>query len=190
MCSNCGRILDGNGQHIISHAGSHTLNDPNVNRSSEPCGLCLSPAPICRIFLRKGKGAGSGLQINCAASSCPNLVNFSYAKASKSTQTSPCSNVPLLCPLCPKDAPAVWRYNMKYHLMNTHPHAPLPKYQQLWMLSNFEISEMLKIWNDRRKTTKKRKQKNPPALLISEAHSSRLASQYVPFSLSLLVYVH
>lgn len=179
-CPNCSppvSLPTSHPQRILSHIGSHILHDPNINRANEPCGLCLRPSPKCIFYLIKGKGAKASMKINeTRTKGCSNAISFAYGVAAESSTTSPCSNVPIQCPLCPRSEPAVWRYNLKYHFLATHPKAEMSKYDVLWKLSNFEIAEMKKIWVARQKVSVKRKKKTThPALVISEAHSSRMA---------------
>ncbi|KAJ7654334.1 hypothetical protein B0H17DRAFT_1186207 [Mycena rosella] len=79
----------------------------------------------------------------------------------------------LRCALCnPKD-PAVWRYNFKEHMMQHHSDVSLTKYSHIWELCTAETAGMKKVWvaRDKRKKAKKAK----PSLVVSSAHSSRLA---------------
>jgi len=100
---------------------------------------------------------------------------LSYGIASASTKSSPCSNIPILCPLCPKIEPAVWRYNAKYHFGLAHPNADPKKYHHLWDISNFEIQEMKKKWADRHHVPVKQAKKSKSApLVISDAHRSQI----------------
>ncbi|KAF8152359.1 hypothetical protein B0H34DRAFT_724881 [Crassisporium funariophilum] len=102
------------GQRVLEHIGAHVLHDPSLDRSMPLCGLCLRPSPMCQFFLKKGKGAhASGV-------------------ASESTASSPCSNVPIHCPLCPKSDPAIWRYFFRIHFQQKHPNAPLAQYENIW----------------------------------------------------------
>jgi len=88
-----------------------------------------------------------------------------------STKSSPCSNIPIICPLCSKLDPAVWCYNIKYHFIQAHPNADLKKYTNLWDLENFEILEMKKKWADRHCVMAKQGKKSKAApLVISDAH--------------------
>lgn len=179
-CPNCSLPVSLPASHpqcILSHIGSHILYNPNVNRASEPCGLCLRPLPMCIFYLMKGKGANANMRINeSQTKGCSNTISFSYGMAAESSATSPCSNVPVQCPLCSRLDPAVWRYNLKYHFCVKHPNANISKYDVLWKLSNFETAEMKKIWVARHKVLVKRKKKSThPALVISKAHSSRMA---------------
>lgn len=161
-------------QRVLEHIGSHILHDISIDRDLEVCGLCLRPSPQCRFQLQKSKGRNGLPAINISASSCPNLIRFQYKVAAKSTPSSPCSNVPLSCPLC---GAVIWRYNLRVHFKNQHPSSLcIPQYTELWTLSKFETHEMAGIWKERHKTAVKRSRKKAqiPQLRISEAHSSRL----------------
>ncbi|PBK60263.1 hypothetical protein ARMSODRAFT_1026651 [Armillaria solidipes] len=53
-CSLCPVVLDcDKPQSILTHIATHILHDTHVDQSSEPCGLCLLPSPIC-CFMLKG----------------------------------------------------------------------------------------------------------------------------------------
>ncbi|KAJ7573003.1 hypothetical protein C8J56DRAFT_1133363 [Mycena floridula] len=176
-CPSCPFKLDPTqGQRVLEHIGSHVLYDQTLDRSSEPCGLCLSPDPLCRIYLTKSKGRNGATKVDMAKSECHNLIKFNYSVAAKSEGSSFCSNVPMQCSLCPHSAPAVWRYNGWEHMEKKHPKVPVSDYDKRWTLTAYEKVEMLKAWKNRTKksttrTTTKRK------LKISEAHSSSMANQ-------------
>ncbi|KAA1480082.1 hypothetical protein DENSPDRAFT_789907 [Dentipellis sp. KUC8613] len=185
-CPNCipeVKFDSSKGQRILAHVGSHILHDPSVDRDLEPCGLCLRPAPICQVFLTKDKGSKGNLRVDMTKSSCPNRVKFSYGTAAKSTSSSPCSNVPIHCPLCPTGAAAVWRYNGRAHFTRHHPSVALDTYKDLWTVSRFEAREMAMVWKNRHRQPESRK-KPAETLSISDAHSSNLASR----SVALLIY--
>ncbi|KAF8954984.1 hypothetical protein BDZ97DRAFT_1675447, partial [Flammula alnicola] len=76
----------------------------------EPCRLCLCSSSNCQIFL--AHGASGKMKVNTHHSSgCRNWQVFYYTVAAESTSTSPCSNVPVTCPIClNKQSPAVWKY--------------------------------------------------------------------------------
>ena len=172
------------GQRVLEHVGSHILHDPGVIQSIEPlCGLCLRPSQMCQFYLTKGKGANGKPKVNQKTSKgCLIKMKFTYSIAAESTEASPCSNVPIHCPICPKTDPAVWRYFMKVHFNEKHKSLPLTKYEHLWKLSNFEISEMKKIWAKRRKVVAKRAKKSKlPALAVSENHRARITNECVLF---------
>jgi len=46
-------------QEIITHISAHILYDPAIDRSTEPCGLCGRPAPLCTIFLKKSSSGSA-----------------------------------------------------------------------------------------------------------------------------------
>ncbi|KAF9060527.1 hypothetical protein BDP27DRAFT_1429958 [Rhodocollybia butyracea] len=167
------------GQRLLEHIGAHIIFDSSVIRATEPCGFCLRPTPMCRLYLRKARGHKANLQIDTKKSTCPNLVKIWYGTASVSKKSAPCSNVPLLCELCGGlNAAAVWRYNMKEHLTNVHPTADLSKYEHLWSIHQHEITEMKKKWKNRKDPVlaTKGKGKSVVPLTVSEAHSSRMAT--------------
>ncbi|KAJ7671994.1 hypothetical protein B0H17DRAFT_1335340 [Mycena rosella] len=177
VCPKCTSSMPldmGHPQTILAHMGAHILHDTNVDRSTQPCGLCLRPWPMCQFFLKRSGSAGNTQTLNMAISrGCPNLVYFSYGTAVVSEESSPCSNAPLRCALCnPKD-PAVWRYNFKEYMMQHHSDVSLTKYSHIWELCTAETAGMKKVWvaRDKRKKAKKAK----PSLVVSSAHSSRLA---------------
>ncbi|KAH9003694.1 hypothetical protein EDB86DRAFT_2798425 [Lactarius hatsudake] len=169
-----------NGQRVLAHIASHILHDPTVNRSQEPCGLCLRPANLCTIYLtrRPGRNYPWALKYGGTAS-CPNATNFSYSTAMVSSSSSPSSNVPLQCPYCPDGSPAVWRYNIQIHFQQRHRGVNTMKHEDLWKLTPEEEEAMAQIWKDRRKQPKRRgKGKSRVPLKVSEAHSSRRLSRY------------
>ncbi|KAK7016164.1 hypothetical protein R3P38DRAFT_2543037 [Favolaschia claudopus] len=162
-------------QLVLSHIGAHILYDPAIDRSTEPCGLCGRPASLCFLFLKRSSSRSNALTIDLKAShGCPNLIKrFSIGTASKSTTSSPCSNAPMKCPICTKKDPAVWRYNMKAHLIRHHPDVQPSRHADLWTLSNEEMSGMKLIWDKRQERKVTRKYRS--TLKISAAHSSKLA---------------
>ncbi|KAH8995049.1 hypothetical protein EDB86DRAFT_2804872 [Lactarius hatsudake] len=168
-----------NGQRVLAHIGSHVLHDMSIDRSLEPCGLCLRPATLCTIYLtRRSARNGHWTPRYSGTVPCPNATSFSYAAAMVSSESSPCSNVPILCSYCPDGSPAVWRYNMQSHLQNRHRGVDPDKHRDLWVLTREEVTAMADIWKHHLKQPKRRckgKQKLP--LKLSEAHSSRNASK-------------
>ncbi|PPQ92922.1 LOW QUALITY PROTEIN: hypothetical protein CVT25_006605 [Psilocybe cyanescens] len=169
------------GQRVLEHIGAHILHDPHVAKSMSLCRLCLRPAPLCQFFLKKGKGATGKLAINYTSSKgCLMKVKFSYGVAAESTSASPCPNVPLNCPLCPKVEPTIWQYFLKIHFQEKHPNAPFEKYTHLWTLSNFEETEMKNIWKKRFKSTRRSKKSKIPPLVISEDHWAHIPGSAAP----------
>ncbi|KAF8058599.1 hypothetical protein FPV67DRAFT_1565461 [Lyophyllum atratum] len=162
---------------ILEHMAGHIhFDERSIDRSAEPCGLCLRPAPLCTFYLKKSRGAGTSDQIDFAKSTCANKASFLYAIAAISTPSSPCSNVPIRCAVCPAAAPAVWRYNFPHHMRNKHPSISLSQYEPLYQISRSEKVQLKQSWDNQHKQKKSRKSKGKKAeLVISQAHSSRLA---------------
>ncbi|KAH8989846.1 hypothetical protein EDB83DRAFT_2480927 [Lactarius deliciosus] len=170
-----------NGQRVLAHIGSHVLHDPTLDKSGEPCGLCLRPANTCIIHLMRRSGRNYQWTLKYSGIvPCPNATNFSYSAAMVSSESSPCSNVPLQCPYCPDGSPAVWRYNMRLHFRLRHQGVDATRHEDLWKITAGEADAMAEIWTNRLKQPKRRgkgKQKAP--LKVSEAHSSRRLSGYI-----------
>ena len=184
-CSRCGQAakLDWeNTQRILEHMGAHILYNPKLNRTEERCGLCLRPAAMCPIFVTKARSVRGRTTVDFTKSKCPNLVRFSYKSASESTETSPCSNVPITCSLCPVGSPAVWSYNLEAHFRGRHrltsrTHFPIPTEQ-----SKSEKDGMKRVWKARfknRKSYYSKKKRRALPLAISDAHRSGLPISYV-----------
>jgi hypothetical protein len=102
-CSNCYPTMMFNPslhQHILEHISAHILHNPSIDHLSEPCGLCLQPASLCKIFLKKMKGQKGNLTIDIKVSSCLNLVKFSITVIAECSDSSPYMNRPIICPYC------------------------------------------------------------------------------------------
>jgi len=176
-CPKCQPTIDfnpSNGHRVIEHIGAHILHDTSVDCSSEPCGLCLRPAPLCKIVLKKARGRMGKLAIDMKLSSCPNLIKFSIANAAACFETSPCTNHPMKCPYCPKLNPAVWSYNFRHHLLRFHPSIHLGDHRSLWTSSKLEKDGMKRIWQHRHKQPKSHRRAQRPPLIISETHRAQL----------------
>ena len=168
---------------MIEHIGAHILYDPRMIHATGPlCGLCLRPSPLCQFFLGKGKGRNGKVNINQKMSrGCLMKMNYSYSVATESMASSLCSNVPIHCPICPKSDPAIWKYFMRTHFEEKHK-VLLTKHEHLWKLSNFERTEMKKIWIKRGRVTARRTKKaNLPLLVVSEKRRAQIPSMYLTF---------
>lgn len=170
---------------LLEHNGAHILADPLITPDDMLCGFCLRPATSCVIRLRRSPG---GIQVDMKKSTCINIVSgrsFRYASAAQSTSNSPCSNVPLRCPLCEISAPdssVIWKYNMKQHFQLRHP-SLVGQNSRLWARKDTEGPFMEAVW-----ARAVEKQKNPPLarkkskkapFKISEAHTAMHAILYV-----------
>ena len=167
-------ISNMSGPELLRHMGSHILHDPQFKDADSPCGLCLSTGQLCKI--RLVKRAKKGVQIDMVNSHCPNLKKISLAKASKFTKQSPCTNVPMQCPLCPKGSDAVWKYNMCAHIRKDHPSANVTNYNNLYTILPEESTLMRGIY--KRPPKLKNSKTATRGYTISEGHSSRLAMRY------------
>jgi hypothetical protein len=183
-CPKCQPCITSNSficQHVVEHIAAHLLHDTSVDRSVEPCGLCLRPAPLCKIVLKKTKGRTGNLAIDMKSSLCPNLVKFLIMTAAKCSDTSPCTNHPMHCPYCPKTSPAVWSYTFRYHMLCIHPAVPLDKHRSIWTTSKLEKDRMRQVWEHRLKQPKVCSKMQHTPLVISDTHHAQLALEYVPF---------
>lgn len=120
-----------------------------------------------------------------------NSMHFQHSAAAKSTSSSPCSNVPLRCPVCyaaDESSPAVWRYNLLAHFEESHPREPKSKYESLWKLDKEEEGLLRSIYRRRHEVPKERQGKLKKAASkalpfpISESTGTQLAMRYVNIS--------
>lgn len=56
-------------QKLLNHIAAHVLYDPRANRAQEPCGMCLSPAPLCHFRIKISTGSKDGVTIDYKHSS-------------------------------------------------------------------------------------------------------------------------
>lgn len=164
-----------NGPELLQHMGAHILHDSQMKDADNPCGLCLNRGSLCAIWLvRRGK---SGDQVDMVNSRCPNLYKISLKQAAKFSKTSPCTNIPIRCPLCPKVSDAIWKYNLRSHIAKVHG-GDVSLYQDLYTVSDDECVLMKAAFLSKpRKTRRKKAAQN--LLKISEAHSTRVALRCV-----------
>jgi len=130
------------------------------------------PAPICQIFVKKGRGNSQGYKVDADRSTCTNLLRFKYASAAQHRNNSPCTNVPLPCHICPPKSPAVWKYCLPVHFEQKHK-LTVQNFPIKLDISMEEMDGMAKIWENRHRKPKKKKKKHT-TMPISEAHSSCL----------------
>ena len=118
-----------------NHVGGHILcTFPESEATDEgtlqlvgddPCGFCGLDG--CLTQLLEKKGGGITITSNCQY----HYVQMQYGAAAKYTKSSPCTNVPIHCPICPtsvsKAPQTIWKYNALFHLINEHAHFRLPQ---------------------------------------------------------------
>ncbi|TFK58729.1 hypothetical protein BDN72DRAFT_730422, partial [Pluteus cervinus] len=110
-----------------SHVGVHILRaqrqfgEKTLPIGENPCGWCGRDSEGCQTQLTFKKRAKNPV----ISSNCPyHYSKMIYSKAVISSKTSPSTNVPLPCPLCPlgrnKQPRTFWKYNLMYHMMHHH----------------------------------------------------------------------
>ena len=170
------------GPDLLKHMGAHILHDARMKDADQPCGLCLSQGGSCIIRFTKG----SNPQVDIKNSTCPNIFQIRLKSAAKFSQSSPCTNVPLQCPLCPPDSlERIWKYNLHAHL-SSHKDTNPEFHKELYDLAENELTLMKAVF-----LTKPRKSKNkshaPTKLTLSDVHSTRNIMRYIlSFTHSLL----
>ncbi|KAN0136656.1 hypothetical protein V8E53_005426, partial [Lactarius tabidus] len=163
---------------ILKHITVHLLFNNTLDMSKEPCGLCMCPFPLCSFYLRKGKGAGSALQENQHTSHCPNFMGKLLYSAAATEQTNlPCTNVLVICLLCPSTSAVVWKYNMKAHFARIHPSMKDGDFPMEYTISGSEKAALKILWDKQYKILCWHHKCNTTStpLAISEVHSSRQA---------------
>ncbi|KAN0131280.1 hypothetical protein V8E53_010984 [Lactarius tabidus] len=148
-CSRCGPSVKldwKHTQHVLKHMGAHIFYDRTMNTSEEYCGLCLCPSLMCQIYLTKGCGTGGSFSVDQSKLTCPNLVHFNYKSAARSSEKSPCSNVPIICPLCLAGNPTVWTYSIHSHYRTCHQLTSIAHFQTHVELSQSKKYGMKRVW--------------------------------------------
>ena len=161
---------------VLEHNAAHILYDTHCKKFDKLCSLCLCPAPACIFFIKKSQSSD---QVDHQRTTCTNPLKFSYSLAESSASSSPCSNVPICCPICIKmspAAPAHWNYNLGYHIKACHPEEPPSHYKHLWAISKAKTLQLKMIWIEchKKKHSQKSQKGGLPPLVISKAHSSHL----------------
>eukprot|EP00899_Mesostigma_viride_P019293 jgi/Mesvir1/27365/Mv07175-RA.1 len=92
---------------------SHNLAAPH---NLSLCGFCgqSSSETTCKVTLTSKRG---GAQATVA---CSSFTKFNYASAAKYSKSSPCTNVPRVCGVCPGGNTIVWSYDYLNHLQLKH----------------------------------------------------------------------
>ncbi|KAI0681858.1 hypothetical protein C8T65DRAFT_597993 [Cerioporus squamosus] len=131
-CHQCASVLNVKTcENPRAHVGKHILRakygvaEPGLKEQvsfcitgrSYPCGFC-GRGTCTIVLLAKGKS----MQVE---SNCARAHKFSYGQAIKTNRTTPSTNVPVFCTLCPRDPatkrhPTFWKYNMRDHIKIEH----------------------------------------------------------------------
>ena len=182
VCSRCSskiHVDSSKMQHMLEHMGAHILYDSANLWNQEVGSLCLRPAPMCQIYMKKTQGVDHNFSVDTKRSSCVNLVkHFSCSVASESTESSPCTNFPTICSLCPPKSAAVWTYSLDAHFCERHKLLPA-NFPIQFEISSLERQQMKTIWDKCYEEKKKRslKECTHKPLEILPAHSSRCVLQ-------------
>ncbi|KAL1726283.1 hypothetical protein EV714DRAFT_276749 [Schizophyllum commune] len=109
------------GEHLM--CSLHDVDDPRLRNSPQavfidPCGWCGLEGCATQIITRKGKA-------DAIVSTCDyHYEQMRYRHAKNFSLTSPCTNVPLHCPLCPpslaRQNRTIWKYNALFHFATEH----------------------------------------------------------------------
>lgn len=159
---------------LVTHMGAHILHDPRLSGANSPCGFCLNTGGLCSITLTL---TSKNTVIDMKASRCPHLRKLALAPAAAFTPpSSPCTNHPLVCPLCTENAsrtvPAVWKYNLRSHIISVHPRADVDLYKNLYEISEAERLMMMRAFKVKPRRVKR---DQGVSLAISDAHSTRVS---------------
>jgi hypothetical protein len=95
-------------------------------------------------FLMKKAGQ---LQLDLTRTNCMKKAKIAYKVAATSKENSPCSNMPVDCPICPSSSPATWKYNLKQHLTVAHPESSPDNFRNLWWIGESEKVGMKLQWS-------------------------------------------
>ncbi|KAF9779439.1 hypothetical protein BJ322DRAFT_1113247 [Thelephora terrestris] len=105
-------------EELRGHIGLHILwrlfgveEDLATKIEDNPCGFCGGNMCSTRLDTTTGKGKW---QVN---SNCRLRCRFKYGAAQKSTNHSPCTNIPIYCPHC---SGTIWKYNAVSHIISRH----------------------------------------------------------------------
>ncbi|KAI1784985.1 hypothetical protein LXA43DRAFT_900727, partial [Ganoderma leucocontextum] len=114
-----------------THVGGHILKAKRGVVEPEPKGEPVGQTSPCGFCGRSGLQGCQQLfltKTSQARSECRHFHKFHYRPAKVSTETTPCTNIPIMCtvPGC-KSAMrqgdlfgAIWKYNMEEHIKNDH----------------------------------------------------------------------
>ncbi|KAJ7575293.1 hypothetical protein C8J56DRAFT_801750, partial [Mycena floridula] len=152
------------------NVAAHILHDDGFVAGSNTCGLCFANG--CVWYIKTKRKVLTVLAIDAKLTTCPNFKKLSYKSAAGSIASSPSSNVPIKCPRCPANSPAVWKYNMPAHFQLEHSNAPRAALDAVYNLDDSEKEWMKDLWKKRPtklKDTTAQKGSGKP-LVISEAH--------------------
>lgn len=138
-----------------SHVGKHILFGfrnlvqfsvlkPGAAIGLDPCGWCGRDG--CLTQLSK-KGNTYSITSSCEY----HYGKMVYGRAATSSQSSPCTNVPIHCPVCPLSASGqprtIWKYNAMNHFISEHvpEGGVLPQIPPEFLIDSFITSKEEKL---------------------------------------------
>ncbi|KDR69600.1 hypothetical protein GALMADRAFT_77244 [Galerina marginata CBS 339.88] len=120
-CRICKKIVHLNemrnhvGQHILRSLRTREFELPQIGLN--PCGWCGLEGCKTQLIRTAKK---TTISSNCAY----HYRKMVYSRANTCSTASPCTNVPINCPICPKgrdqQAPTFWKYNLIHHMTEHH----------------------------------------------------------------------
>ncbi|KAJ2936966.1 hypothetical protein H1R20_g153, partial [Candolleomyces eurysporus] len=115
---------------LRNHVGAHILRSirgahdptllPGITVGLNPCGWCGGSS--CKTQFKAIKKSHYLILSDCEY----HYEKMVYGSAAKFSIPQPCTNIPIVCALCPKpDAatgpiPTIWKYNLRYHITEHH----------------------------------------------------------------------
>ena len=117
-----------------------------------PCGFCGLDGCITQLLIKKG--GGFTITSNCQY----HYAQMQYRAAAQFSKSSPCTNVPIHCPICPtsvsKAPQTIWKYNALFHLTSEHATGSTPPQIPRQLLADMHIrKEEEKAFNIAEKLT-------------------------------------
>src|ERR1700677_1667989 len=119
-CADSPGFADDVGGHISRTFPESDAPDECIQQSvgDNPCGFCGLDNHSTQLLEKKG--GGITITSNCQY----HYVQMQYRAATKFSRSSPCTNVPIHCPICPtsvsKAPQTIWKYNALFHLLSEH----------------------------------------------------------------------
>ena len=141
-CFLCGALKD-----MRKHVGEHIIctlrssGRPNECKlrpvGDNPCGFCGLDGCITQLLIKKG--GGFTITSNCQY----HYAQMQYQAAAQFSKSSPCTNVPIHCPICPisvsKAPQTIWKYNALFHLTSEHATGSTPPQIPRQLLADMHI---------------------------------------------------
>lgn len=176
LCPKCPALPLQKGPRLLEHFGGHILFDSEFqDERKSPCGLCLSTTGSCKFRLKKSSSGTTVIDMD--TSQCKNLYKIALGHAGKSTPSSPCTNIPVLCPYCPIPSDAIWRYNFLSHIRTVHSNILARLDLSKHHISDDERTQMHTQYLKKPRHSHSQKSKNAEvkAFTVSENHTSAIS---------------